>query len=47
MKILLDTVTFLWIVEGSDRLSTTAIEGGLTILTPDDLVHQYPVTAAW
>ena len=26
MKILLDTVTFLWLVEGSPRLSSTAVE---------------------
>lgn len=24
-----------------------AIDGGFTILTPDDLVRQYPVSAAW
>jgi PIN domain nuclease of toxin-antitoxin system len=128
LKILLDTVTFLWVVEGSERLSVEArslfqnpdhevflsvvssweitvkhelgrlllperperfvpsmreqhlieslplaesatlqvgklptlhrdpfdrmlicqaIDGGLTILTPDDLVRQYPVASAW
>lgn len=128
MRILLDTVTFLWVVEGSDRLSAEArslfenpdhevflsvvssweitvkhelgrlplperperfvramreqhlieslplfesatlqvgklptlhrdpfdrmlicqaIDGGLTILTPDDMVRQYPVASLW
>ena len=128
MRVLLDTVTFLWIVEGSDRLSPAAIavfrnpdhsvflsvvsaweiavkhelgrlplperperfiprmrnahrietlpldesaalqlpklpelhrdpfdrmlvcqaiDGGLTILTPDDLIRQYPVSSSW
>lgn len=43
MKILLDTVTFLWAVEGSDRLSDRAVE---LFRDPDNEVF-LSVVSAW
>lgn len=43
MKILLDTVTFLWIAEGSKRLSETAVD---LFRSPDHEVY-LSVVSAW
>ena len=59
MKCLLDTCTFLWLVSDSPELSETvrsifdrmlvcqAIAGGMTILTTDSHITQYPVQTTW
>lgn len=43
MKVLLDTVTFLWIIEGSDRLSDDAID----LFRPPDHEVYLSVVSAW
>lgn len=42
MRILLDTVTFLWIAEGSERLSETAVE---LFRNPDHEVYLSAISA--
>ena len=45
-----DTCTFLWIAGGAGKLSDRArdlFREGLVLLTPDELITQYPVRSLW